>query len=141
MFVDFECEVRIWDSLGHLTEDYVVNIEDSGDPRGEQVRSEVDLKIQQMYEKDSVQAPGQMELWSSRTEEDVVANFQRNAGWLMGNDGGSSGGNDDIAAAAEAHLRTAGRSFTLAEQQALIDEDDGQIYDPSQLRLDGTHYL
>ena len=141
VFVDFECEVRIWDSLGHLTEDYVVNIEDSGDPRGEQVRSEVDLKIQQMYEKDSVQAPGQMELWSSRTEDDIVANFQKNAAWLMGGNDGGSGGNDDIAAAAEAHLRTAGRSFTLAEQQALIDEDDGQIYDPSQLRLDGTHYL
>ena len=74
-------------------------------------------------------------------EDDIVANFQRNAGWLMGNDGGSSGGNDDIAAAAEAHLRTAGRHFTMAEQQALIDEDDGKPYDRSGLRLDGTHYL
>lgn len=73
-------------------------------------------------------------------EDDIVANFQRNAGWLMGNDGGSSGGNDDIAAAAEAHLRTAGRNFTMAEQQALIDEDDGKPYDRSQLRLRGTHY-
>lgn len=75
------------------------------------------------------------------SEADIVANFQRNASWLMGGGTEGSGGHDDIAAAAEAHLRTAGRSFTLAEQQALIDEDDGQIYDPSQLRLDGTHYL
>lgn len=141
VYVDFECEVRIWDSSGHLTEDYVVNIEDSGDPRGEQVRGEVDLKVQQMYEKDSVQAPGQMELWSSRTEEDVVANFQRNAGHLLGDSGGDSGGHDDISAAASAHLRTAGRNFTMAEQQALIDEDDGNPYDRSGLRLDGTHYL
>ena len=75
------------------------------------------------------------------SEDDIVANFQRNAGHLLGGGGGGSGGNDDIAAAAEAHLRTAGRNFTMAEQQALIDEDDGLPYDRSQLDLRGTHYL
>lgn len=75
------------------------------------------------------------------SEADIVASFQRNAGHLLGGGGESSRGNDDIAAAAEAHLRTAGRHFTMAEQQALIDEDDGQPYDRSGLRLDGTHYL
>ena len=74
-------------------------------------------------------------------EDDIVANFQRNAGHLLGDSGGDSGGHDDISAAAAAHLRTAGRNFTMAEQQALIDEDDGNPYDRSQLRLDGTHYL
>lgn len=73
--------------------------------------------------------------------DDIVANFQRNAGWIMGGNSEGSGGSDDIAAAAAAHLRTAGRNFTMAEQQALIDEDDGSPYDRSQLRLDGTHYL
>lgn len=74
-------------------------------------------------------------------QEDIVASFQRNAGHLLesGSDGG--GGHDDIAAAAEAHLKVAGRHFTMAEQQELIDETDGKPYDRSQLRLDGTHYL
>lgn len=87
--------------------------------------------------------PAEQEGWDDPfpddDEDNIVANFQRNAGWLMGGNEGS-GGNDDIAAAAEAHLRTAGRNFTMAEQQALIDEDDGQPYDRNNLRLRGTHY-
>lgn len=74
-------------------------------------------------------------------QDDIVASFQRNAGHLLGGTEGMAGGHDDISAAAEAHLKTAGRHFTMAEQQALIDEDDGNPYDRSQLRLDGTHYL
>ena len=74
-------------------------------------------------------------------EDDIVANFQRNAGHLLEGGSGTSGGHDDIADAAAAHLKVAGRNFTMAEQQALIDEDDGQPYDRSSLRLDGTHYI
>ena len=74
-------------------------------------------------------------------EDDIVANFQRNAGHLLESGSGGGGGHDDIAAAAETHLKVAGRNFTMAEQQALIDEDDGQPYDRSSLRLDGTHYI
>lgn len=90
------------------------------------------------YEDPMYVDPMEREDWP---EDDIVANFQRNAGWIMSENSEGSGGNDDIAAAAAAHLRTAGRNFTMAEQQALIDEDDGQPYDRSQLRLDGTHYL
>lgn len=89
--------------------------------------------------------PAEQQDWEDplpESEDDIVANFQRNAGHLLGGtEGFSSGGMDDIAAAASAHLKTAGRNFTMAEQQALIDEDDGQPYDRSGLRLDGTHYM
>lgn len=63
--------------------------------------------------------------------------------WLMGGGGDNEpGGQFDFAAAAQAHLRTAGRQFTLAEQQALIDEEPvGGPLDQSELDLNGTHYL
>lgn len=59
--------------------------------------------------------------------------------WLMGN----SGGTNEFADAAEAFLRTAGRQFSLAEQQELIDEGavDGIPFDQSGLDLRGTHYM
>ena len=75
---------------------------------------------------------------------DVVAAFQRNAGAHLlgsGSDSGASGA-DDFAGAAERFLRTAGRNFTLAEQQALMDEEAvGGPLDQSELDLGGTHYL
>lgn len=87
-------------------------------------------------------------------EDDIVAAFQRSAGAaaLQGNstDAGSGGGMD-FAAAARAFLetgvepggmqRTAGRQFTLAEQQALMDEDAvGGPISQADLDLRGTHY-
>jgi len=75
------------------------------------------------------------------TEDEVVARFQRSAGHIM-SEGGAGGGDHDIASAALAHLRTAGRTFTMAEQQALIDEEPvGGPVDRSGLDLSGTHYL
>lgn len=75
------------------------------------------------------------------TEDEVVARFQRSAGHIM-SEGSSGGGDHDIASAALAHLRTAGRTFTMAEQQALIDEEPvGGPVDRSGLDLSGTHYL
>ena len=80
----------------------------------------------------------------SPEEEDIVAKFQREAGaHLMSDNGGSGGGGDfDFAASAKAFLRTAGRNFTFAEQQALMEEAaiDGPI-DQADLDLRGTHYL
>lgn len=72
--------------------------------------------------------------------DDVVANFQKNAGYLMESSGNQ--GDDAIAAAAEGFLRTAGRQFTLAEQQGLIDEEPvGGPLSPDELDLRGTHYM
>lgn len=57
-------------------------------------------------------------------------------------EGNSGQGNDDIAQAAQAFLKTAGRQFTLAEQQELMDEEGlGGPIEASDLDLSGTHYL
>jgi hypothetical protein len=72
---------------------------------------------------------------------DIVAQFQRSAAAadLMG--GGSGGGSDDfdIAGAAAAHLKTAGRNFSLAEQHELMHES-GRAGNLASLDLEGTHY-
>lgn len=76
------------------------------------------------------------------TEDEVVARFQRSAGHIMSEGSTGGGGDFDISSAAQAHLRTAGRTFTFAEQQALIDEEPvGGPVDRSGLDLSGTHYL
>jgi hypothetical protein len=75
---------------------------------------------------------------------DIVAQFQRSAAAqeMMSGSGssGSSGGQfDDIAGAASAHLKTAGRNFSLAEQHDLMHES-GRAGNLDSLDLEGTHY-
>ena len=73
---------------------------------------------------------------------DVVAAFQRSAGAqaVMGN--GSSGpGDADIANAAAGFLRTAGRTYSMAEQMELVAERHPQgARNLNDLELSGTHY-
>ena len=70
----------------------------------------------------------------------IVAQFQRQAGWIMG--GGSQPGNADIADNAARFLRTAGRKFSEAEQDELINERaPGGARNLASLNLEGTHYL
>ncbi|AEQ20989.1 LysM-like protein [Rhodococcus phage E3] len=74
----------------------------------------------------------------------VVAQFQRSAAAssLMGGGSAAGGGDGDIAGAANRFLRTAGRNYSFAEQQALIDEGQpGAASNLSDLQLEGTHYL
>lgn len=63
--------------------------------------------------------------------------------WLLEGSAEPEGGQFDFAAAAQAHLKTAGRNFTFAEQQALMNEEpaDGEPLSPDELDLNGTHYL
>lgn len=76
------------------------------------------------------------------SDDDIVAQFQRNAAHILGNS--SSGGDSgfDIAGAANQFLqRTAGRNFSLAEQSELIREGDrGGAGNLDSLDLSGTHY-
>lgn len=74
--------------------------------------------------------------------DDFVADFQRTAGAaLMSSSSGSGGGDPDIAAAAQGFLRTAGRNYSLAEQNELIREGDiGGARNLNKLDLRGTHY-
>lgn len=95
-------------------------------------------------EYDDVEGPGDNP--AVRNGDDVVlSSFDgddpSSRSWLM--EGSNGGGNDDIAAAAAEFLRTAGRQFTMAEQQDLIDEapSDGMPFDQASLDLKGTHYL
>lgn len=94
-----------------------------------------------MYGDNGMQMPSGDQMAAPQMSEDqVVANFQREAGWLM--EGNAPQGNDDVAAAAQAFLRTAGRNYSFAEQQALIDEGIGQrAANLDDLDLTNTHYL
>lgn len=74
---------------------------------------------------------------------DILASFQRSgaAGAIMSNSGPT--GNDDIANAAQAFLRTAGRKFSPEEQRMLEAEAHpmGARNLPTDDELQGTHYL
>ena len=64
--------------------------------------------------------------------------------WLLEGSAEPEGGQFDFAAAAQQYIqKTAGRTFTFAEQQALMNEQpaDGEPLSPDELDLDGTHYL
>lgn len=66
--------------------------------------------------------------------------------WLLGGSGGGGadeGGPFDFAAAAQERQRVAGRQYSIAEQQALIEEAsaDGAPVPREELDLRGTHYL
>ena len=71
---------------------------------------------------------------------DIVRSFQANMGG--GFDSPSGGGRfDDFAGAAQGFLRTAGRNYSLAEQDELIREGDkGGARNLASLDLKGTHY-
>lgn len=75
---------------------------------------------------------------------DIVASFQKSAAGqdLMTESEGD--GNEDIAAAAKAHLeKTAAKQFDFAEQQELITEgqtDGRRARNLAALRIKGTHY-
>jgi len=76
---------------------------------------------------------------------DILANFQRSgaAAAMMVGSGGSNRGNDDIAQAAQAFLRTAGRKYTPEEQRMLEAEAHpmGARNLPTDDDLAGTHYI
>jgi hypothetical protein len=71
---------------------------------------------------------------------DIVRAFQANLGG--GFDAPSGGGRfDDFSGAAAGFLRTAGRNYSLAEQDELIREGDkGGARNLASLQLEGTHY-
>ena len=78
-------------------------------------------------------------------DSDIVRQFQANIGNTAlgsGAGGGGSYSDDAIAQAAQGFLRTAGRVYSLAEQQELMDETHpkGARNLPG-LDLTGTHYL
>ena len=73
-------------------------------------------------------------------DSDIVRSFQASMGGSF--DAPSGGGQfDDIAGAAQGFLRTAGRNYSLAEQDELIREGDkGGARNLASLDLAGTHY-
>ena len=77
---------------------------------------------------------------------DVVRRFQASGGGALANDGSGGGnfGDDAIAGQARKFLaKTAGRVYSLAEQQELIDEShpEGARNKPTNDDLRGTHYV
>ena len=76
---------------------------------------------------------------------DVVRRFQASdGGALAGSGGGGNYGDDDIAGQARKFLaKTAGRVYSLAEQQELVDEihPNGARNKPNEDDLAGTHYV
>lgn len=77
--------------------------------------------------------------------DDPVAAFQNSQEGMQllsaNNGGGSQTEYDDFAGAASAHLKTAGRNFSLAEQSQLIHEGErGGAGNLDSLDLAGTHY-
>ena len=76
---------------------------------------------------------------------DIVRQFQASGGGaLAGSGGGGNFGDDDIAGQARKFLaKTAGRVYSLAEQQELVDEShpQGARNKPNEDDLAGTHYV
>lgn len=76
---------------------------------------------------------------------DVVRQFQASGGGALANSGGGgSFGDDDIVGQARRFLaKTAGRVYSLAEQQELVDEShpNGARNKPNEDDLRGTHYV
>ena len=80
---------------------------------------------------------------ASSDDSDIVAAFQRSGAADAVMRGGYDGGNDDIAARAQAFLRTAGRTYTAEEQRELEAEvhPQGARNLPTDDDLRDTHYL
>ena len=88
--------------------------------------------------------PRQQPKQASYDDNDIVRQFQANIGNTALASGGGGGGysDDAISQAAQGFLRTAGRVYSLAEQQELIDESHPQgARNLPGLDLRGTHYL
>jgi hypothetical protein len=88
--------------------------------------------------------PRQQPKQASYDDNDIVRQFQANIGnTALASVGGGGGYSDDaISQAAQGFLRTAGRVYSLAEQQELIDESHPQgARNLPGLDLRGTHYL
>jgi LysM repeat protein len=88
--------------------------------------------------------PRQQPKQASYDDTDIVRQFQANIGnTALASVGGGGGYSDDaISQAAQGFLRTAGRVYSLAEQQELIDESHPQgARNLGGLDLRGTHYL
>lgn len=125
-------------------------------PRGQQRQGQVERlpDLPDPYSKTAADfrdddEPSQQYQAAYNPNEDPVARFQRSAAasdLMASNGGGSDDGGFDIAAAAQAHLgggmqRTAGRNFSLAEQDALMNESHPQgARNLASLDLEGTHY-
>ena len=92
---------------------------------------------------DDALSPDAMSMQSIGAVDDIVAQFQRNASHLSPSGGGGPRGSDDgmdIAAAAREHLaKEAVKTFTPAEQDALIHEE-GSASNLDRLDVTGTHY-
>jgi ribosome modulation factor len=72
-------------------------------------------------------------------ESDIVKRFQASVGSdFLGESGGHS--DDDLAKAAQAFLKTAGKNYSPMEQLALIDEE-GSAEELGLLDLSNTHYV
>jgi hypothetical protein len=82
--------------------------------------------------------------YSTDDDSDVVRTFQAHLGQTaLGAEagGGGQGRFDDFASAAQGFLRTAGRNYSLAEQDELVREGDkGGARNLASLDLRGTHY-
>jgi hypothetical protein len=75
---------------------------------------------------------------------DVVRRFQASGGGALATSGGGNFGDDAIAGQARKFLaKTAGRVYSLAEQQELVDEShpNGARNKPNHDDLAGTHYV
>lgn len=73
---------------------------------------------------------------------DIVAKFQASMGGagFLDEQGGGEFSDDNIALAAQAFLKNAGKQYSPMEQQALIDEE-GEAEQLGRLNLENSHYL
>ena len=122
-----------------LYNDFLDDAEDAGD---EGAAASFRDTLQDEYEhvdqfSDALERQGGM--------NDVVRRFQASGGGaLAGSGGGGNYGDDDIAGQARKFLaKTAGRVYSLAEQQELVDEihPNGARNKPNEDDLAGTHYV
>jgi len=128
----------VYDRVAFLSEPFEGS--GSNQPDGYE-SSESYVDSHELQYRDDIDGPGLNP--AAQNADDVVLSNSHEAalGYLLENN--DSSGSSDIADAAAAFLqRTAGRSFTLSEQQELMDEDAvGGPIEASDLDLRGTHYL
>lgn len=80
----------------------------------------------------------------AEASNDIVRQFQASGGGALAGSGGGNFGDDAIAGQARKFLaKTAGRVYSLAEQQELVDEShpNGARNKPNDDDLAGTHYV
>jgi ferritin-like metal-binding protein YciE len=122
-----------------LYSDFLDDAEDAGD---DDAADAIEETIRDEYKhvdqfSDALERQGGM--------NDVVRRFQASGGGaLAGDNGGGNYGDDAIAGQARKFLaKTAGRVYSLAEQQELVDEihPNGARNKPTEDDLAGTHYV